>query len=95
MVCERIVFTGHALRRMFERAVSHDAVVDVIEQGETIASYPDDQPYPSRLLLAFVEDRALHVVVAMDEQTSTCHVVTVYDPDPEIWEPGFKRRKPS
>ena len=93
MDCDTTVFSGHALRRMFERAISRDAVLRVVRQGETIANYPADQPYPSRLLLGFVSQRAIHVVVAEDPDARTCYVVTAYDPDPALWEPDFRRRK--
>jgi len=33
----------------------------------------------------------MHVVVADKEDS----VITVYEPDPEEWEPDFKRRKTS
>lgn len=37
MDCKRVVFSGHAIQRMFERAISRDDVLAVIAQGETIA----------------------------------------------------------
>jgi hypothetical protein len=42
---------------MFQRGVRPDAVNAVVSGGETVADYPDDSPYPSRLLLGFVESR--------------------------------------
>ena len=65
MTCERVVFSGHAIQRMFPRGMRPDAVNAVISGGETVADYPDDSPYPSRLLLGFVESRPFHVVVAL------------------------------
>ena len=47
----KITFRAHAVRRMFERVVSTDEVRAVLATGETIADYPDDTPYPSRLVL--------------------------------------------
>src|SRR5471030_1267248 len=41
----------HAFERMFQRGIDLDAVAQVISSGEVIADYPDDQPYPSTLLL--------------------------------------------
>lgn len=93
MKCERVVFSGHAIQRMFQRGVGKDAVSAVISGGESIAEYPDDNPYPSRLLLGFVEGRPLHVVVAWDAGTETCIIVTAYEPRPEQWEPGFRKRR--
>jgi Domain of unknown function (DUF4258) len=91
--CERVVFSGHAIQRMFQRGVRPDAVNAVVSGGETVADYPDDSPYPSRLLLGFVESRPLHVVVAWDAATGACIIVTAYEPQPEKWEPGFRKRR--
>ncbi len=49
---DTLLFSGHALRQMFERAITSEDVRAVIEEGEVIGSYPDDRPYPSELLLA-------------------------------------------
>lgn len=93
MECKEILFSGHAIRRMFERAIQRDAVKAVIMEGESIAEYPDDTPYPSSLMLGFYNDMALHVVVSRDSETENCYVVTVYQPDPELWEAGFRTRR--
>lgn len=65
----------------------------MIKEGEVIASYPDDVPFPSVLILAFEEREAAHVVVARDPGTGICFVVTVYRPDPHLWSDDFKTRK--
>jgi hypothetical protein len=78
---------------MFERAIQRDAVKAVIMEGESIAEYPEDTPYPSLLMLGFYNDTALHVVVSRDSETENCYVVTVYQPDPELWEAGFRTRR--
>ena len=49
---------------MFERGLTVDGVRRVLESGETIEDYPEDLPYPSRLVLGLVGDRAIHVVGA-------------------------------
>jgi hypothetical protein len=91
--CERVVFSGHAIQRMFQRSVGRDAVNVVVSGGETIADYPDDSPYPSRLLLGFVNGRPVHVIVAWDAGTGTCIIVTAYEPQSDQWEPGFRKRR--
>ena len=95
MQCADIVFSGHAVRRMFEWHVGRDEVLRVVASGEAIAEYPDDTPFPSVLLLAIVEGRVLHAVVAEDAANRTCYIVTVYPPDPTMWSPDFKTRKPT
>ncbi len=89
----RLVFRVHALRRMFEREIPVEDVRTVVENGDTIERYPDDVPYPSRLVLGWRESRPLHVVVAEDLEQKESIVITVYEPDPALWEPDFKRRK--
>jgi hypothetical protein len=43
--------------------------------------------------LGWSDNRAIHVVAAFNEQNQTDIIITVYEPDPNQWEPGFKRRK--
>ena len=52
----------------------------MLQSGEVIAEYPNDVPLPSSLLLGFLGDRPIHIVVAFDDPTKTCHIVTVYEP---------------
>ena len=80
---------------MFEKRISKTAVLEVISRGVVIAEYPDDKPFPSSLILGFVEDRPIHVVSAIDLESQTCHIITVYRPDSILWSDDFKlRRKP-
>jgi len=78
---------------MFEREISPDTVKRAAQNGEVIESYPDDQPYPSALLLFFEEGKALHVIAGVNEAQSTCHIVTAYWPDPKLWKADFKTRR--
>ena len=88
----RLIFRGHAIERMVERNVSVDDVRSVLIAGETIEDYPNDKPFPSRLVLGWRSTGPLHVVVAEDEASETEIVVTVYEPDPRRWDNGFRRR---
>lgn len=79
---------------MLTRGISKREVEVVLRAGEIIATYPNDKPYPSRLMFCMVGFRPIHVVVAQDE-SDECYVVTAYEPDSKIWENNFKtRRKP-
>jgi len=93
MECQEVKFTGHALRRMFERGIGVDDVLAVVTSGETIADYPEDSPFPSYLILGFVRSSPIHVVVAMDGLKKTCHIITAYPPDPAQWKADFKSRR--
>lgn len=88
-----IAFRVHALQRMAARHITTDDVRQVLTSGESIEDYPDDTPYPSRLVLGFVGQRPLHVVAAYNRADSETIVVTAYWPDLTQWEPDFRRRK--
>jgi hypothetical protein len=89
----KLIFRKHALQRMFQRSISTNDVRVVLDDGKCIMAYPDDTPYPSRLMLGWRGDRPIHVVAA-DTQENETIVITVYEPDPELWEEGFERKKP-
>lgn len=95
MGSERLVFRVHTIQRMFERRISEEDVRRVLETGKTSESYPDDEPYPSRLVLGWSGARPLHVVVADNRDQDETVVITVYEPDPDRWEPDFSERRRS
>jgi hypothetical protein len=78
---------------MFERHISVEDVEAVSHNGEMIENYPDDSPYPSRLMLGWRASRPLHVVVAEDLRENKLIVITAYEPDAAQWDAEFRRRK--
>ncbi len=48
---------------MFERKIKKDQVIEILKFGMEIENYQDDSPYPSKLLLGYVQDMPIHVVV--------------------------------
>jgi hypothetical protein len=48
---------------MFAGSITPELVARAVGSGEIIAEYPDDQPFPSFLLLYFEGGKPLHVVV--------------------------------
>ena len=93
MEAYQIIYQGHAVERMAQRAVSEEDVEHVLHTGQTIEIYPDDTPYPSELLLGWCATGPLHIVVATDTAARRKMVITVYVPDPNKWEANFRRRK--
>lgn len=93
MTLGRLVFRVHAIQRMFQREVSERDVRHVLQSGEVVERYPDAVPYPSRLMLGWAGSRRLHVVAAENKKDRETSVITVYEPDPELWEADFKRRR--
>lgn len=95
MTYARLVFRVHAVERMAERAISHTDVRQVLNSGSVIAEYPGDLPYPSRLVLAWLGVRPIHVVAADNYDDQATIIITVYEPDSALWEADFRtRRKP-
>jgi Domain of unknown function (DUF4258) len=90
---KRLVYRVHSVQRMVERAIDDDDVRKILAVGKEIESYPADFPYPSRLLLGWCGPRPIHVVAADNAEDNETIIVTVYEPDPDRWEPGFERRK--
>ena len=78
---------------MFQRGISEWNVYAVANDGEVIERYPDDEPYPSTLLLGWIDSRPLHILLADNVPEKTVIVVTVYEPDDLRWQPGFERRR--
>jgi Domain of unknown function (DUF4258) len=89
----KLVYRVHAIRRMLERQISQGEVRRVIETGEVIAGYPEDRPYPSRLILGWSAGKPRHVLVADNAADEETIVVTVYEPDPGLWDRTFRRRR--
>lgn len=83
----------HALERMLERGILREQVKEVLLTGERIEDYPEDYPWPSALFLGVVEDRHLHVVVALDPVTGKLAIITAYEPSTEHFETDLKTRK--
>jgi hypothetical protein len=44
-------------------------------------------------MLGWIGSRPVHVVVADNVEAQEAIIITVYQPDAEEWETGFKRRK--
>lgn len=88
-------YTRHALQRMAERHIQTHEVEDVIQNGTIIRDYPADKPYPSTLILGYLQNRPLHVVYSEIEAAHEPRyiIVTVYEPDPDEWDDSFMQRR--
>jgi len=89
----RIEWQKHALERMLERRIGRCCVKEVLLTGELIESYSNDKPYASYLVSGKDGSEIYHVVVAYDEKTDTCFIITVYRPDSKYFESDLKTRK--
>ena len=88
-----IIFRIHAVQRMFERRIGVENVRQVLQSGEMIEDYSEEMPAPGGLMSGKRGQRPLHVVMAENTQEKELVVITVYEPDPAQWKPGFRNRK--
>ena len=92
----RLKFPAHAQERRFERGFTRDDIRHVLSTGEVINKYPTDRPFPSYLVLRWIEkeeDRQpVHLVAADDDERDVTFVITVYEPDSDLWTDDFRRR---
>jgi hypothetical protein len=88
-----IFFRIHAVQRMFERRISVGNVRQVLESGEMIEDYSDEMPAPGGLISGKRSQRPLHIVMAENTKEDGLVVITVYEPNPTQWKPGFRKRK--
>lgn len=86
-----ILYTKHALQRMFEREITIDEIEDAIINGIIVSNYPNDKPYPSKLVYNKKEELPLHVVYAIDG--SRYVIITVYRPELDEWNDGFLTKR--
>jgi len=80
---------------MAERGIDPGDVVSILRTGTVIKEYPDDTPYPSRLIAGWIAEQPVHSVAADNACDNEDIIITVYEPDPRKWEPDFlTRRRP-
>jgi len=92
-----VLYTRHAREEMkqeeFGRILEQE-VHEAVLCGEVIEEYPDDEPYPSRLIYGQTRSsRPLHVLCAYEPDDQMAIVITVYQPDPSKWIDWQRRRK--
>jgi hypothetical protein len=82
----------HAVDQSIIRNITTDELEQaLISSSELIEDYPDDKYGPSCLILGCtVDGRALHIQCSYAER-SLVKIVTMYEPDPQMWE-GLKSR---
>lgn len=87
-------FSKHAVDQSIIRDISVTEIEEVIASStEVIEDYPEDKYGPSCLILGFTNTgRPLHVQCSYPSR-SLIKIITVYDPDPNLWV-DFRIRKP-
>ncbi|PSR05317.1 MAG: hypothetical protein BRD50_01360 [Bacteroidetes bacterium SW_11_45_7] len=88
-----IIWKKHAFEKAIERGIRRTSIQEIVYNGEIIEDYPRDTPYPGLLILGWHQNQPLHVVIAYDELTNYCFIITVYQPDSDHFENDYKMRK--
>lgn len=85
-------FTRHALKRLVERNIAINEIIETGENAIIIEDYPDDKYSPSCLLLGItINQRFLHLQVSRNN-SDILTIITLYDPDPQEWINYSQRR---
>jgi Domain of unknown function (DUF4258) len=83
----------HALDKSTKRRISINEIRETVASGLVIEDYPDDKYSPSCLISGFtLANRAVHVQCSYPGQP-LIKIITVYEPNPQLWEENFKRRR--
>ncbi|PSQ91232.1 MAG: hypothetical protein BRD43_00270 [Bacteroidetes bacterium QS_4_64_154] len=91
----RLKLRRHAHERRFKRDIRRDEIREVLENGEVIEERPEATPFPKYTMLGWTRygSRPLHVVAADDEEKDVTYVLTVYEPDPDLWTDDFREKR--
>ena len=85
--------TRHARIRVVERDISRSDIGQSGADSVIIEEYLEDKYSPSCLLLGFTRDgHPLHIQVSLAD-TELVRVITVYEPDPQLWHNYSVRRR--
>ena len=91
---KKMLFLPHAVRQMSlpERMIDIEEVRHIIQNGEIVEDYPDDNRGHSCFILGYGKNnRPIHVVCS--PKTEYLAIITAYIPSAEEWEKNFKKRK--
>jgi len=86
-------FSEHAFRRVVERNISLDEIVEAAENVRIIEYYPEDKYAASYLLLGFTHaSRPIHIQVSTIDSDNV-RIITIYEPDQKEWIDSSQRKK--
>lgn len=88
-----IYVTEHCDIKMHIRNITNTDIYSAIDNGRIIKQYEDDKPFPSCLISGYSGKRPIHIVVGTDGETS--YLITAYEPDADIWNEDFTKKKGS
>ncbi len=93
ILADKYQWRKHTLVRLTQRGVPQETILEVVKNGEVIEDYPEDEPFPSCLILGWVQGKPYHVVIALDFEGPMAYIITAYEPSPNKFGPNFKTRR--
>jgi hypothetical protein len=95
IAADEFEFSKHATDQTLLRGITVQEIREAIAAAQVIEDYPDDKYGPSCLLIGFTQaGRALHVQCSYPSRPKI-KVITVYEPEPNLWVEFKVRRKTS
>ena len=89
---ENFKITKHMTKRFNERNIKLRFIQSALLNGEIIEQYPNDYPYPSCLVLYYLNGKTpIHVCVGLGE--GELWIITAYYPNTDEWEDDHKTRR--
>lgn len=78
-------FSKHAVDQSILRHITLQDIREAIASGEIIEDYPEDKYGPSCLVFGYTQaSRPLHIQCSYPSR-SVIKIVTIYEPDPDLW----------
>jgi len=88
-------YSRHAVDQTIKRRIAvHEVAEAIMSQSIIIEDYPDDKYGPSCLVFGFTElGRPLHIQCSYADHRPLIKIITVYEPDEDLWIDHKIRRK--
>jgi hypothetical protein len=87
------VLSEHAFDKLRLLDCTFAEVDAAIEHAEIIEEHVTDDNLLKEVVLVVDWIRPLHVIVVVDDRHEEERIVTVYEPDPDLWSPDYRRRR--
>jgi hypothetical protein len=89
---DQFEFSQHAVDQSIVRRISVSEIRECVASGEIIEDYPDDKYGPSCLIFgATANNRPLHIQISYPTRP-LIKIITLYEPDPSLWNQWRVRR---
>ncbi len=88
-----VVLTDHVFDKLRSIDLALAEFEALLDDGVVIEETPLHDAALKELVLIIEWLRPLHIVVIVDDEREEERILTVYEPDPTRWHPGFRRRR--